>query len=72
MSVISPKLAKALTTAIVRRASKHYPSPGIVGVYGFAGKHYSRKPELREAVLEFCSTLTYEQVPAVKKNLGLI
>ena len=69
---ISPKLAKGLTTAIVRRASKHYPNSGAVGVYAFNGQNYRNKTELREAVLSFCEVLSWEQVPLVRKNFNLL
>jgi hypothetical protein len=71
MDKISPKFSRALTVAIVRRASKTYPSPGIVGVYSFNGQQYRNKKELREAVLIFCSGLNYEQVPIVQRNFNL-
>lgn len=67
-TTISPKMARALTTAIVRRARKHYPNAGIVGCYGFGGHTYPNKRELRTAVLEFCEGLTYDQVEAVQRN----
>lgn len=70
--MITPKLAKLLTIAICRNINKHYPSPGIVGVYGFNGQTYSRKPALREAVLEFCLKLEYSDLPYVRKTYGLI
>lgn len=72
MSIISPKFAKGLTTAIVRRANKYYPPPGIVGVYGFNGQHYSNKADLRVAVGDFCATLTYEQAALFRKQNELI
>lgn len=69
---ISPKMARLLTTAIVRNTNKFYPDAGMVGVYPFDGARYRNKKELREAVSAFCETLTYDQIPLVKKNLGLI
>jgi hypothetical protein len=72
MSKISPKFARALTTAIVRRASKIYPGAGIVGVYPFDSREFRNKKDLREAVLNFCSELSYEQVPLVRKNFNLL
>lgn len=72
MTTISPKMVKLLTVAIVRNARKYYPGAGIVGIYGFEGKEYHNKAALRLAVTEFCEGLTYEQVPLIRKNLGLV
>lgn len=71
-NLITPKLAKALTVAIVRRASKHYPGAGVVGVYSFEGVNYSRKAALREAVGSWCEKLTYNDVPRVRANFSLL
>jgi hypothetical protein len=70
--MISPKFARALTVAIMRRASRYYPAPGIVGVYPFDGNHYRTKAELREAVSEFCSGITYDEAARLQKNLNLV
>ena len=72
MNTISPRMVRALTTAIVRKASKHYPGSGAVGVYGFMGKEYHNKADLRVAVKDFCEGLTYDKVPIVRENLGLV
>jgi len=69
---ITPRLAKALTVAIVRRAHKNYPQSGAVGYYGFESRMYSTKAELREAVLEFCEALTWDQVQTVQRNFNLL
>ena len=71
-NVISPKMVRLLTTAIVRRASKYYPNAGVVGYYSFAGHDYRTKAELRIAVVDFCEKLTYGEVVTVKKNLNLV
>jgi len=64
-------MVRALVTAIMRRTHKYYPG-GNVGVFSFNGRDYRTKSELRPAVVAFCEGLTYEQVPTVQKNLGLV
>jgi len=64
-------MVKGLVTAIVRKAQKHYPNAGIVGVYAFDNGIYRTKAELREAVQTFCEKLTWEQIPIVQRNFGL-
>lgn len=67
-NIISPKFAGRLTTAILRRAHKSYPMPGIVGCYSFDGERYSNKADLKVAVAKFCAALTYDQIAAVRRN----
>lgn len=65
-------MARALTVAIVRRAHKHFPNAGIVGVYAFEGREYTTKHALRIAVEDWCAALSSEQVPLVRKNFDLL
>jgi hypothetical protein len=70
---ISPKLAKALTTAIVRRANKHYPEVGTgKGIYEFQGRQFYRKADLREFVLEWCENLRWDDVRNVTLQYRLV
>jgi hypothetical protein len=72
MDLISPKMVRLLTTAILRNKRKFYPGSGAVGVYEWNGVPYRTKAELKPVITEFCEGLTWDKVAIVKKNLGLI